>query len=247
VRVTVAAVDRETRDRLVLAHVPLVKVLAQRLAHRLPPEVELNELISVGVLGLVEAASRYQPALGVPFDAFARRRVHGAMLDALRSLDWVPRSLRRLRRELEAVVARLRHELGREPAEPEIAQAMHLTADQFDAALQDLRALELASFRPLDARGPDGESLLNVAVDAGESPVAQFERRELRELLSRALDALPDRERQILAMSYEHELTLAEIGEVLGVSESRVCQLRSLALARLRGTLRHSTQAKAAS
>jgi RNA polymerase sigma factor FliA len=235
---TATPVDTETRDRLVMAHVSLVRVLAQRLAHRLPPEVELNELISVGVLGLVEAANRYQPAFGVPFDAFARRRVHGAMLDALRSLDWVPRSVRRLRRELDAAVARLRHELKREPREAEIAEAMSLTPDQFDHALEELRALELANIRPLDAMGPDGESLLHVAVDPGEGPVAQFERRELRELLCRALEGLPERERQILALSYEHELTLAEIGAVLGVSESRVCQLRSLALSRLRATLR---------
>jgi len=237
VRVAAATVDYETRDRLVMAHVSLVKVLAQRLAHRLPPEVELNELISVGVLGLVEAANRYQPALGVPFDAFARRRVHGAMLDALRSLDWVPRSVRRLRRELDATVARLRHELGREPREHEIAQAMNLTAEQFDHAVEELRALELATIRPLDAIGPDGETLLNVAIDPGEGPVAQFERRELREQLARAIERLPERERQILALSYQQELTLAEIGEVLGVSESRVCQLRSLALSRLRATL----------
>jgi RNA polymerase sigma factor for flagellar operon FliA len=230
-----------------MAHVSLVKVLAQRLAHRLPPEVEVNELISVGVLGLVEAANRYQPALGVPFDAFARRRVHGAMLDALRSLDWVPRSMRRLRRELDATVARLRHELGREPREAEIAAAMNMTPDEFDEAVEELRGLELASIRPLDALGPDGESLLNVAVDPGDGPMAQCERRELREALSRALEGLPDRERQILALSYEHELTLAEIGELLGVSESRVCQLRSLALSRLRATLRPSAEAKAAS
>jgi RNA polymerase sigma factor for flagellar operon FliA len=247
VRVTAVPVDVKARDHLVMTHVSLVRVLAQRLAHRLPPEVELNELISVGVLGLVEAANRYQPALGVPFDAFARRRVQGAMLDALRNLDWVPRSVRRLRRELDATVARLRHELGREPREAEIAQAMNLTAEQFDRSVEELRALELATIRPLDALGPDGESLLNVAVDPGESPVAQFERGELRAQLARALEGLPERERQILALSYEHELTLAEIGEVLGVSESRVCQLRSLALSRLRSTLGQSREVKAAS
>jgi RNA polymerase sigma factor for flagellar operon FliA len=232
-------VDPEARDRLVLAHVSLVKILAQRLAHRLPPSVELNELMSVGVLGLVEAANRYQPALGVPFDAFARRRIHGAMLDALRNLDWVPRSVRRLRRELDGAVARLRQELGHEPAEAEIAEAMQLTPAQFDKAVEELRAVEVASIRALDALGPDGESLLNVAVDPGEGPAAEFERSELREQLARAIDVLPERERQILALSYEEELTLAEIGQVLGVSESRVCQLRSLALSRLRTALSH--------
>jgi RNA polymerase sigma factor for flagellar operon FliA len=239
VRLSTTPVDPETRDRLVLAHVSLVKILAQRLAHRLPPSVELNELMSVGVLGLVEAANRYQPALGVPFDAFARRRIHGAMLDALRNLDWVPRSVRRLRRELDGAVARLRQELGHEPEEAEIAEAMQLTPAQFDKAVEELRAVEVASIRALDALGPDGESLLNVAVDPGESPAAEFERGELREQLARAIDVLPERERQILALSYEEELTLAEIGQVLGVSESRVCQLRSLALSRLRAALSH--------
>ena len=245
-RLSTVPVDPEARDRLVLAHVSLVKILAQRLAHRLPPSVELNELMSVGVLGLVEAANRYQPALGVPFDAFARRRIHGAMLDALRNLDWVPRSVRRLRRELDGTVARLRQELGHEPAEAEIAQAMQLTQAHFDKAVEELRAVEVASIRALDALGPDGESLLNVAVDPGEGPAAEFERGELRKQLARAIDVLPERERQILALSYEEELTLAEIGQVLGVSESRVCQLRSLALSRLRTALSHPGELRSA-
>lgn len=237
-RVTAPPVDLETRDRLVTAHVSLVKIMAQRLAHRLPPQVEVAELISVGVLGLVEAANRFQPSLGVPFDAFARRRIHGAMLDALRHLDWVPRSVRRLRRDLDAAVAQLRHQLRREPSEAEIATAMNMTAAQLDQALEELRALDVASVRALDAAGADGESLMDVVIDPGEGPALQFERRELRQRLAAAIGELPERERQILALSYEEELTLAEIGEVLGVSESRVCQLRSLALSRLRATLR---------
>ena len=127
VRVKTSAPDMDVRDRLVIEHVPLVKTLAQRLAQRLPSQVEMNDLISVGVLGLIDAATRYRPSLGVPFDAFARRRVDGAMLDALRELDWAPRSLRRLRREMDAAVASLRHRLGREPREEEIADAMDLS------------------------------------------------------------------------------------------------------------------------
>jgi len=239
-RVTGAYVDLEARDRLVMAHVSLVKILARRLAQRLPSEVEVNELISVGVLGLVEAANRYQPSLGVPFDAFARRRVHGAMLDALRDLDWAPRSLRRLRRDLDSTVARLRHELAREPREAEVAAAMNLTAVQYERTIEQLRALDVATVRQLDAPGPDGVSLLDVAIDPGEGAVAQLERKELRQHLAKALGALPERERQILALSYDEELTLAEIGEVLGVSESRVCQLRTLAISRLRTALREA-------
>ena len=241
-RLTATFVDIDARDRLVMSHVALVKALAQRLAQRLPSQVEVSELVSVGVLGLVEAANRYQPSLGVPFDAFARRRIHGAMLDALREVDWAPRSLRRLRRDVDAAIARLRHELGREPQEHEVASALHLSQAQYERALEDLRTLEVAAIRQLETTGEDGETLLDVAIDPGEGAAVQLERKELRQQLATALATLPERERQILALSYEEELTLAEIGQVLGVSESRVCQLRSLAISRLRTTLRDSLQ-----
>jgi len=237
VTVTYAPDSTEERDRLVMAHLPLVKVLAQRLSQRLPSQVEFSELVSVGVLGLIEAANRYEPALKVPFEAFARRRVHGAMLDSLRGLDWAPRSLRRLRRDVDGTLARLRAELGREPLESEIATAMQVSPAELEKSLEQLRVLEAATLRPLDAPGPDGESLLEVAIDPGEGPAVQFERGELRRRLATAILGLPERERKILSLSYEHELTLAEISRVLGVSESRVCQLRSLAVSRLRTAL----------
>lgn len=237
-----ADVDIGARDRLVMAHVGLVKALAQRLAQRLPSQIEVSELVSVGVLGLVEAANRYQSSLGVPFDAFARRRIHGAMLDALREVDWAPRSLRRLRRDVDGAIARLRHELGREPQEHEVASALHLSPAQYDRALEDLRTLEVAAIRQLETTSDDGETLLDVAIDPGEGAAVQLERKELRQQLAAAIATLPERERQILALSYEEELTLAEIGQVLGVSESRVCQLRSLAISRLRTTLRETLQ-----
>jgi RNA polymerase sigma factor for flagellar operon FliA len=240
VRVKTAATNLDARDQLVIDHVPLVKSMAQRLAQRLPSQVEMNDLISVGVLGLIDAAGRYKPTLGVPFDAFARRRVHGAMLDALRELDWAPRSLRRLRRDMDSTVANLRHTLGREPEESEIAAAMDLSPQEYDKALAQLRTLEIGSLRQLEAPAPDGTSLLELCVDPGEGAVAQLERKELREHLARAIEQLPERERHILALYYEQELTLAEIGEVIGVGESRVCQLRSLALSRLRTALRAS-------
>lgn len=239
-RVKTAATNLDARDQLVIDHVPLVKSMAQRLAQRLPSQVEMNDLISVGVLGLIDAAGRYKPTLGVPFDAFARRRVHGAMLDALRELDWAPRSLRRLRRDMDSTVANLRHTLGREPEESEIAAAMDLSPQEYDKALEQLRTLEIGSLRQLEAPAPDGTSLLELCVDPGEGAVAQLERKELREHLARAIEQLPERERHILALYYEQELTLAEIGEVIGVGESRVCQLRSLALSRLRTALRAS-------
>jgi len=229
--------QRNTRDQLVMEHVGLVKLLAHRLARRLPPQVEVSELMSIGTLGLIDAAGRYQPSLGVPFDAFARRRIHGAMLDALRELDWAPRSVRRMQRDLDDTLARLRYTLGREPQDEEIAEALSLGAPEYAKMLDQLRAAEVAVVRQADT-DEEGRSLLDVAMDSNDGPHAQLERREMRTLLTAALGRLPERERQILALSYQEELTLAEIGEVIGVGESRVSQLRTQAVARLRSLMR---------
>jgi RNA polymerase sigma factor for flagellar operon FliA len=235
-----SAARLEARDELVMQNVALVKSLAQRLAQRLPSQVNVEDLISAGILGLIDAASRYKSTLGVPFQAFARRRVHGAMLDALRDLDWAPRSLRRLRRDVDGAIASERSRLGREPDEQDIATALGMTLDQYGKALEQLRTLEVAAVRELDAPSGDGTPLLEFCIDPGESAVQQIERKELRAHLAQAVSKLPERERQILALYYQEELTLAEIGEVIGVCESRVCQLRGLAVSRLRTTLRTS-------
>jgi RNA polymerase sigma factor for flagellar operon FliA len=235
---TATEVSNIDRDQLVISHVGLVKVMAHRLAQRLPSQVEMSDLISVGVLGLIDAAGRYRPAMGVPFDAFARRRVQGAMLDALRDLDWAPRSLRRLRRDIDTTTSQLRHTLKRDPNETEIAEALSMTATEYERALEQIRTLEVGAVRQLDATTEDGTPLLELCLDPEEGPDAQLERTELKRLLASALGELPERERQILALYYEEEMTMAEIGAVIGVCESRVSQLRSLALSRLRTSLR---------
>lgn len=235
--------DLEARDKLVMEHVGLVKAMASRLAHRLPSQVEVSELISVGVLGLIDAAGRFKPALGVPFDAFARRRIHGAMLDSLRGLDWAPRALRKMRRDVDSAMGRLRTELRREPDSAEIAAALEVSEPEYDRMLDQLRSADLASIRQASANG-EGQSALEVAIEPAEGPHARFEREELHGLLARAVAQLPDRERQILALYYEEELTLAEIGEVIGVGESRVSQLRTQAVARLRSSLAGVIQRK---
>jgi len=235
-KMALAAEELKTRDQLVMQHVDLVKSMASRLGRRLPAQVEVSELVSVGVLGLIDAASRYRPSLGVPFDAFARRRIHGAMLDALRGLDWVPRSVRKLQRDVDSALTNLRHLLGREPDSKEIAQALGVSDEEYDAMLDQLRAADLAVVR---RAGGDSESasLIEIAIEPGGGPYAQFERSELRAELAKALGRLPERERHILALYYEQELTLAEVGQVIGVSESRVSQLRTQAIARLRSML----------
>ena len=228
-------------NQLVLEHVGLVKALASRLAQRVPSHIELNELVSVGLMGLVEAARRYQPSLGVPFDAFARRRVHGAMVDSLRGMDWAPRSVRRMRRDVDGAISRVRHQLNREPTDLEIAGALSVSEPEYHRMLDQIRAVDLAAIRQLES-GPDEQSLLDVAFDPEEGPHALLERAEMREHLARAILEIPERERHILSLYYEHELTLAEIGEVIGVGESRVSQLRTQAIARLRSRLRESLQ-----
>jgi RNA polymerase sigma factor for flagellar operon FliA len=224
-----------------MAHVDLVRSMASRLGRRLPSQVELSELVSVGVLGLIEAANRYQPTLGVPFDAFARRRIHGAMLDALRGLDWVPRSLRRLQRDVDGAMTKLRHTLGREPESEEIAAALGVSPEQYDQKLDELRLADVAVLQ--SGTGDETGGLLEVAIDDA-GPYAQLERRELKARLAEALLELPERERQILALSYQEELTLAEIGQVIGVGESRVSQLRTQAIARLRSLMEEWLVAK---
>ena len=244
-RLATAEPDLEQRDALVMAHVGLVKTMARRLAQRLPSQVDVGDLIGVGMVGLIEAAQRYRPSTGVPFSAFARRRLHGAMLDVLRGLDWAPRSLRRLRRDLDGSIVRLRHQLGREPSEKEIADALGLNAEQFAHVLDQVRRLDVATVRQTDREG-DERSIMELCVDTGLGADVRLERAELRQHLAAAISQLPKREQQILFMYYGRELTLAEVGAVIGLTESRVSQLRALAVSRVRATLQASLRLEGA-
>jgi RNA polymerase sigma factor for flagellar operon FliA len=232
------------RNRLVMDHVQLVRAVACRLSHRLPSSIELSELIATGTLALVDAAGRYKPSVGVPFEAFARQRVHGAMIDSLRGMDWAPRSLRKKQRAIDGAIGNLRHSLGREPEADEIAASLGLSGAEYDKALDDVRAAELATIR-LAGGGNEGDSLLELAVEPGADQCALLERAELGQALASALAKLPERERQVLSLYYEEEMTLAEVGAAMGVSESRISQLRSQAIARLRTFLREYTRNRA--
>jgi RNA polymerase sigma factor for flagellar operon FliA len=228
--------DLETRDRLVMEHVDLVKQVAGRLAHRLPAHVELSELTSVGVVGLLDAAGRFRPTLGVPFGAYARRRILGAMLDALRDLDWAPRAVRRMRRDVDVVIARLRGSLGREPESHEIARAMQVSDTQYERICETLQTADLATVRQAGADS-DGHPRAESVVDQSEAPDARVERLDEARRLAHALGALPPRERYILSLYYDQDLRLADIARRIGVGESRVSQLRTQALGRLRSML----------
>jgi RNA polymerase sigma factor for flagellar operon FliA len=240
VRVGLAAAPTRERDELVIENIALVKSLARRLFQRLPSQVSLEDLISAGLLGLMEAANRYQPSLGVPFEAYARRRIHGAMLDALRALDWAPRSLRRLRRDVDSAIATVRSRTGEEPDEQAIAVELGIPQRRYEETMERLRTLESGAAREVEAHAADGTPLIELCADPGESAFETIERSQLRRHLAAAIEQLPERERQILALYYEEEMTLAEIGETIGVCESRVCQLRGVAESRLRTLLRAS-------
>jgi RNA polymerase sigma factor FliA len=227
------------RDRLVVNHLGLVKKVAVGLVRRLPAQVEMNELIGEGVVGLLDAARRYKPASGVPFEAFAARRVRGSMLDALRAVDTASRRTRRLERGMKMAKTGLRQTLGRDPQDKELADAMGLSNQAFARAQKQVERAESMGFVTFEeAFGDDQRALAKAIGYVEEGPDVELERSEVRAQLAEALAELPERERRVLALYYEEELTMAEIARVLDLSESRISQLRSLALSRLRTYLR---------
>jgi RNA polymerase sigma factor for flagellar operon FliA len=228
------AVLRQRRDALVLAHLDLVKSVAGRLASRLPAEVEVAELVGVGTLGLIEAAGRFRASLRVPFSAFARRRIHGAMVDALREGDSATRAVRRGRREVDRTTAELRHRLGAEPSNADIAAALDLSEEEYDRRLAHIRSAERKVIR-LD--GLVDVDAIAVSCAEAHGPHARLERKARAGRLAAAVAQLPERERTILKLYFDDELTLAQIGAEIGVGESRVSQLRTQALAQLRAIL----------
>jgi RNA polymerase sigma factor FliA len=239
--------DDVARENLILNYAPLVKVVAGRLGSRLPPQVEEGDLISFGLTGLLEAIERYDPQRGAKFKTFALFRIRGAMLDALRSLDWIPRKVRQNAREFEQVEARLGARLGRAPSEEELADGLGLGVAVLRQCLLEIADSRIYSF---DAPLPGGRgenltgdtSLLDVVSSSGSAnPQAALDAsehtRDLGAILSEAIGDLPEREQFVLACRYRDDLKLGEIGEVMGISESRASQLNTKALISLRAVL----------
>lgn len=226
------------RDQLVQQHLPLVKKIAYRIMAKLPPSVQVDDLIQVGLMGLLEAAANYNSAQNAEFEAYATQRIRGAMLDELRQQDWQPRSARRMMREIEAVMHQLEQRLKRPPTEQEMAQAMNLSVPEYQERLNDASGHQLLYYE--DFRGPEEGHFLEQYHhdrDAGE-PLACLEAEGFREVLVAAIADLPPREQLLMSLYYDEELNLREIGEVMEVTESRVCQLHAQAIARLRGRLK---------
>ena len=234
--------DPSARERLVVAYSPLVKFVAGRTGSRLPSHVEQADLISYGMLGLIEAMERFEPAREIRFETFAMQRIRGAIIDELRSLDWVPRSVRSRAREIEQANSKLENQLGRAPTDEEIADRLGIGTEELHESLLQISNSSILALEELwmtpDASG-DRVSLLDTIEDeSAPDPQAALDTSEVKDLLSDAIQDLPERETLVVALYYFENLTLREIGEVLGVTESRVSQLHSKAVLRLRSKLK---------
>ena len=226
------------REALVLASLALVKHVAHRVASRLPSTVEMNDLYGAGVLGLLDAVEKFQPERGVKFNTYAEVRIRGAILDSLRNLDWAPRSLRKKHRDLERVYGDLEQQLGRAAEDQEVCAALGETLESFHELVDQLNGLTIGSFESMPA-GDNNEVVIEYyAEDDSTDPYSRLESSEMVRLLSKAIDSLPEKERLVVSLYYFEELTMKEIGSLLGVNESRVSQLHSKATLRLRGKLK---------
>ena len=211
------------------------------MAVRLPPSVEIRDLVNAGVLGLLDAVDKFEPERNVKFKTYAELRIRGAMLDSLRDLDWAPRSLRKKSKDLEKVYVALQQRLGRPATDEEVCEEIGGDMEQFHALVDQLNGMSIGLFEDISAGHEDGsgESFINYYPDDGENdPYMQFERGELGEVLGEAIETLPERERLVLSLYYYEEFTMKEIGAVLGVNESRVSQLHTKATLRLRSKLK---------
>ena len=226
------------RDAVLRQHLGLVYHVAQQLARARSNDVELDDLVSAGTLGLIEAFEHFDASRGLAFSTFAAPRIRGAMLDELRGSDWMSRGSRKQQREIEAAVHRLEQKLGRAPQESEIAREMGLALGDYQELLGKVRGTQLVYLEDMSGDDGDNDYLDRHVGDEGANPLAQLQDQRMREALVAAIKSLPEREQYVMSMYYEHDMNLKEIAAVLKVTESRVCQLHSQCVARLRVKLR---------
>ena len=233
--------DPALRDRLILTYAPLVKFVAGRISSGLPSHVDENDLVSYGLLGLISAIERYDPDRDVKFETYAIARIKGSIIDELRAMDWVPRSVRARAREIERAIAKLEAELHRAPTDTEIAAKLGIPLEDLEDSLLDISRSSIAALDELwtvSSSTGDKVALIDTIADPEQpQPQAALDVTETREAMAEAISALPEREKIVVTLYYYEELTLREIGEVLGVTESRVSQLHTKAILRLRARL----------
>jgi RNA polymerase sigma factor FliA len=229
--------DQAAREKLILHYAPLVKYVASRVATGLPASVEQADLVSYGTFGLIDALTKFEPGRGNKFETYAIPRIKGAIIDELRAMDWVPRSVRFKAREIEKAHTDLESMLKRQPTEQEMAERLGITRRELHEVVSQISFVSVLALDELVSVGTDrGEqvSLIDTLADRGSDPTSGVESEETRGLLSAAIDELSDREKIVVTLYYFEGLTLAEIGEILGVTESRVCQIHTKAVSGLR-------------
>jgi RNA polymerase sigma factor for flagellar operon FliA len=231
----------EARERLILHYSPLVKFVAGRVAAGLPQSIEQSDLVSYGIFGLIDAIDKFDPGRGFKFETYAISRIKGAIIDELRSIDWVPRSVRARARAIERAYSKLENELRRSPEDEEVAAELEMTKDELANALSQISLTGLVALDELlqassSERGGNA-TVSDTIADGTHDPVAAYEVDEMKTLLADAINRMPDRERLVLTLYYYEGLTLAEIGTILGVTESRVCQIHTKSILQLRGRM----------
>ncbi len=235
-----ATSSREARDRLIVHYSPLVKYVAGRVSVGLPQHIEQSDLVSYGIFGLIDAIDKFDTDRNIKFETYAIARIKGAIIDELRSIDWVPRSVRAKARLVEKAYAKLEAQLLRTPSDQEVADEMGITEEDLHGIFNQISFVGLVALdEVLSGSGDRGESttLGDTIPDKAEGPVAAFEVEEMKQILASAINRLGDREKIVLTLYYYEGLTLAEIGEVLGVTESRVCQIHTKAVLQLRARM----------
>lgn len=233
----VSPIGAEERERLILEHLPQVRLIARRIHERLPGSVSLEDLVSTGVVGLISAIDRFDPAQNVKLKTYAEYKIRGAILDSLRGLDWAPRQQRKRVKQIERAIAAAEQKLHRMPGEEEIAVELGLSLVEYHEWLVDIRGVNLGS---LECASPDDESrdmLKYISDDEEKWPSRLLERSELQRLLASAIDKMPEVERLVLSLYYHEELTLREIAKIVELHESRVSQIKSQAILRLRSCM----------
>ncbi len=231
------ATGTQNRQEWIKQYAPLVKRIAHHIMAKLPASVEIDDIVQAGMIGLMDAVERYEDSQGAQFETYAAQRIRGAMLDELRSCDWVPRGIRKNMRTIEKSIRTLEQRLGRQPGEKEIADFMQLPLAEYQQMLQDARGHQLVYYEDF-SEDDDGSFLDRHSGRAHPSPLDSLIDDGLRGRLIEAIETLPEREKTMMGLYYEQDLNLREIGEILGVTESRVCQIHTQAIARLRTMLR---------
>ncbi|MEO6712042.1 MAG: RNA polymerase sigma factor WhiG [Mycobacteriales bacterium] len=233
--------EQSLRERLILHYSPLVKYVAGRVGVGLPPNIEQADLVSYGIFGLIDAIEKFDLARAIKFETYAISRIKGAIIDELRAIDWIPRSVRYKAREVEKAYAALEARLHRTPTEPEVAQELGISLEDLHAIFSQVSFVNVVALDELlNVGGERGDklSLVDTLEDTkAEDPVMAFETEETKYLLAKAINTLPEREKIVVTLYYYEGLTLAEIGQVLGVTESRICQMHTKAVLQLRGKL----------